>query len=118
MKIIIKGTHLDVTPALREYIHLKLLPISKFISSFEAGGEKNLKVEVARTTRHHIKGDVFYVELSLPIGKKVFYIEQRDQDVRAAIDKSKDRLKLELKRFNEKTRAKDRRVLSRLRLKG
>jgi putative sigma-54 modulation protein len=106
MKIVIKATQLDLTPPLKIYIERRLAPLERLVRSFEKAGELMLNVEVARATRHHKKGDVFYVELTMRVPQKTMRLEQNSPDVRIAIDKAKDRLKSELQRFKGKMQRK------------
>ncbi len=98
MQINIKGTGLDLTPAIEEYIERKFGSLGKFLKRFETQGEVRMEVEVARTTRHHRKGDVFYAEVNLHLPRKVIRAEHSDSDIRTAIDIIKDKLKLEIRK--------------------
>ncbi|MBI1984647.1 MAG: ribosome-associated translation inhibitor RaiA [Candidatus Wildermuthbacteria bacterium] len=102
MKINIKGTGLDLTPPLKEYIAKRLEPLSKFVKRYEEKGEIQMFVEVARTTKHHHKGNVFYAEVTLELPKKVLRAEAIDSDVRSAIDRTKDILRREMESYKEK----------------
>lgn len=108
MKIELLGTRLTLTPAIRAYAEQKIGGLAKFMRRFEAAGERTAFVELSRTTRHHRHGDVFYVEVTLPLPGKTVRVEEHHEDVRAAIDRAKDRLKEELSRFKGKTAAKPR----------
>jgi len=101
MQINIKATNLDLTPALKDYIEAKIGSLSKFLQRFEAEGVVEAWVEVGRTTRHHQKGNVFRAEADLRLPGKVLRAEDEDFDVRAAIDKIKDRLKREIERYKD-----------------
>ena len=82
-----------LTDALKEYITKRLAPLDRFLKRFERDGDVLLEVEVARSTRHHRKGDVYYIELNLSLPKKMIRIEHNDADVRAGIDVAHRRLK-------------------------
>jgi putative sigma-54 modulation protein len=123
MKIDIKATNLELTPAIREYIEIKIGSLSHFLKRFEtpkespegeqvpygagklptgrAKNEIEVFVEIARTTRHHRSGNVFYAEASFSIGKKLLRAEHSDWDIRVAIDEVKDRLQQEIKKYKE-----------------
>ena len=96
MRINITATKLVLTPALRTFIEQKLGSVAKLLKRFETKGERELFVEVARTTAHHRHGDVFYAEVTLELPGKTFRIEETDPDARIAIDRVKDRLKADL----------------------
>lgn len=102
MQIAIKASQIELNDSLREYINDKFLSLEKLTRSFEANGELFLKIEIARTTHHHNKGKVFYVECTLPIMSNLLRIEENNEDMHAAIDVAKDRMKVELEKFKER----------------
>jgi ribosomal subunit interface protein len=109
MKIEIKSTLLDVTPALKEYIEIKLKSVERMLSRFEKEGEVMAFVEIARTTKHHKRGEVYYAELTMSLGKnKPVRIEEYHKDIRAAIDAMKDSLKVHIAKIKgeEETKKK------------
>ncbi len=99
MKLNIKATGIDLTPALRAYIEEKIGAIEKFIKRFDADDVAEAHIEVARTTRHHHKGDVFYAEVNLRLPRQVLRATDEDFDIRVAIDKVKDRLRREVEKY-------------------
>jgi len=101
MQISIKSTNLDITPSIREYIETKINSLSRFLKRFEGRDEIKVFVEIARTTPHHKSGNVFYAEATFAIGKKIFRAEHSDWDIRIAIDKIKDKLQQETKKYKE-----------------
>lgn len=117
MQIIIRATGLELSDSLKTYVTEKFVLIEKMVKSFETNGELVLKVEIARTTHHHNKGNVFYVECSLPMGYKILRIEQTDEDMHSAIDLAKDRLKVEVEGLKMKMQGKDRKEIDKLRNK-
>jgi putative sigma-54 modulation protein len=102
MKISIKATNLELTPAIHEYIETKIGSLDHFLKRFESEGEIKVSVEIARTTKHHKSGNVFYAEVTFSIGKKLLRAEHSDFDIRVAIDKVKDKLQQEIKKYKEK----------------
>ena len=61
-------------------------------------------VEIARSTRHHRKGDVFYAEATfetVPGGKQMRGVAE-GPDIRLAIDQVKEKLKKEVRRYKDK----------------
>lgn len=102
MKINIKVTNLDLTPAIREYIEEKIGSLDRFLKSFETKSEIEVFVEIAHTTKHHRHGNVLYAEATASLGKKILRAEHSDWDIRVAIDKVKDKLQQEIKKYKEK----------------
>lgn len=99
MKIIIKSTNLELTDAIANYINKKISPLSRFLKKYEENSELNLNMEIAKTTRHHQKGDVFYVEINLKLPNKLLRAEEYNSDLYAAIDLAKDKIKQEILKF-------------------
>jgi len=76
--------------------------LDKFISKkFEEKGEIKVEIEIARLTKHHRQGDVFYAEANIHLPRKILRAEHSDWDVRVAIDKVKDKLQQEIKKYKE-----------------
>ncbi|MEK7624615.1 MAG: ribosome-associated translation inhibitor RaiA [Patescibacteria group bacterium] len=101
MKINIKASNLDLTPALNQYIEEKVGSLSKFLKKYEMEGDLNAQVEVARTTRHHHQGDVFRAEINLTLPKKVLRGVAEKNDIRIAIDEVKNELQREIVKYKE-----------------
>jgi ribosomal subunit interface protein len=102
MNISIKKT-LDVTPALAAYIEEKLMALGKFVKAFDRDGVVELKLEVARSSNHHRKGDeVFVARADLRLPGKILRAEAAASDIRKAIDAVRDRLHGEIKKYKEK----------------
>ncbi len=106
MKITIKNTQISPSPALTEYIQKRFSSLAKIIKKVEEKFVPLLSVEIARSTKHHQKGNVYYVEVNLKLPKKNLRIEQYDSQVRAAVDKAKKRLKVALEKYKEELEEK------------
>ena len=100
MKIIIKATNLELTPAINEYIEEKIGSLDKFLSKkFEKNSEIKIEVEIARTTKHHKSGAVYYAEANIHLPGKILRAEHFDWDIRVAIDRIRDILQQEIKKY-------------------
>jgi len=102
MKTHIKTTKLDLTPSLEVYVESKLGTLSKFVNKFEEEGVAELWIELARTTRHHYKGDVFLAEADLRLPGVVLRGEALESDIHAAIDKLRTILRMEIEKYKTK----------------
>jgi len=116
MKINIKSTNVELNEALRVHIEEKLGELEKFLGAFGpenlVSGEKEkieLWVEIGKTTKHHLKGDVFRAEVQFHLPKKSIRAEAINTDLRTAINEAKDELQREIKQYKEKRLGKDRR---------
>ncbi len=102
MKINIKSTDLKLTSSIEKYINDKIKDLSNLIKSFEEKGEVFIYFEIARTTKHHKQGKVFYAEANVDLLGDSIRVEHTDEDIRAAIDKVKDILKRKITEVKEK----------------
>ena len=101
MEINVKATNLELTAPLQEYIEEKIGSLEKFL--VKPGGAKEAHftawVEVARTTRHHHKGDVYYAECDIKLKGKMLRATDENFDIRVAIDAVRDKLQREIKKY-------------------
>ena len=101
MKIIIKTTQIELTPALKEYTEKKIGSLGKFLKKFDIKKEVEIFVEIGKTTKHHKSGEIFYAEATMELPKKVLRVENSSVDLRAAIDTIKDVLKQSIQKYKE-----------------
>ena len=101
MKIIIKTTQIELTPALKEYTEGKIGSLGKFLKKFDIKKEVEIFVEIGKTTKHHKSGEIFYAEATMELPKKVLRVENSNADLRAAIDSIKDVLKQSIQKYKE-----------------
>jgi putative sigma-54 modulation protein len=105
MNINLKGTGVVMTAAMKSYATAKIESLEKF---FE--GIISVNVELAKTTKHHQKGDLWRAEANIRVPRRIIRAEAVDKTLYAAIDRLKDELKRELRSMKEKTRSKTRRL--------
>lgn len=102
MQLDLKTTNLELTSPLKEYVEKRLEPLSRFVKRYEEKGEVRMFVELARITRHHQKGNVFYAEANVELPGKIVRAEATHEDIRAAVDVLKDVLKREFKKYKDR----------------
>lgn len=102
MRLQIKGTGFELTPALSQLIEKKFGSLAKLLARWEKNDEILLRVEIAKNTKHHNKGKIWYAEGNLDLPLKILRIEETNEEMYAAIDKLKDRLKNELLDLKDK----------------
>lgn len=109
MKINIKSTNISLNNALRLYIQKKIEEIEKFLGKFGSddflvGGKEKVEawVEIGKTTRHHLKGDVFRAEIQLYFLKRSLRAEAVDTDLRTAINTAAEEIQREIKRYKKR----------------
>ncbi len=101
MKISIKGTNLDLTPAIKEYVEMRVGPLEKFLGKSEHSADIIARVEIGRTTHHHQKGDIYRAEINIDIKKNIARAESVSEDIRAAIDEVADKVGRQLVKYKE-----------------
>lgn len=108
MRILIQGTKLDLTEPLKVYIEEKMQGLEKFLKRWDEKDSIVLRVEVARTSKHHKKGEVYYAEANLDIPHRVMRAESYHNDARLAINEVKKILEGEIKKYKGKEEGKRR----------
>jgi ribosomal subunit interface protein len=104
MKIDIKYTQFKPTEDIVEHVVKKIGSLERFLKSFEKDGEITVFVEIARSTKHHKKGDVFYAEATFETtpGGKTIRATDTQADIRISVDNVKEKLKKEIRRYKDK----------------
>jgi len=94
MRINEKGTNMQITSEIKDYLYKKLAHLEKFINQND---ESVLcEVELGKISAHHNKGDVYRTEINLHIaGKNLRAVSEMDE-LFAAIDIAKDEMVREL----------------------
>ncbi|TAK03624.1 ribosome-associated translation inhibitor RaiA [Patescibacteria group bacterium] len=96
MKLIsIKGTQIELTDAIKDYVNVKLEAIEKFTTDF--GEAAQISIECGRTSGHHNKGNVYRCEMNLQVPGKLLRAEREAEDLYEAIDFVKDELIRQIK---------------------
>ena len=102
MRIQIKSTGFELTPALQQLIEEKFRGFEKFLANWDKNDSVILRIEISKNTKHHQKGKIFYAEANLDLPKNVLRVEETNEDMHSAIDRLKDRLKNDLLRLKER----------------
>ena len=90
MKINIKATGIELTPAISDYVYKKISAIEKYIDKNNT--DVVAQVEVGKNTRHHKAGNIFRAEVHI-IGEGLdLYAVSDMEDLYAAIDTVKDEI--------------------------
>ena len=97
MHINIKSTNMELTQAIKDYIFEKVDSLEKFFNNAQQAD-----VEVGKTTRHHQKGDVFFCEINLSVPRTLLRAREEMDDLYKAINKAKERMQRELKKYKGK----------------
>ena len=100
MKIIIKGTHIDLTPEIRSAIDGKIGELDRFTSF--SGTDVEARVDVGRSTFHHQHGDVYFAKVDVHVSGRTVHAEAEGADIISALTEVKDQLQIEIKKFKQK----------------
>ena len=98
MKINLKATGIELTPAISDYATRKISAIEKYLADPDSA---TAYVEVGKSTKHHKQGPYFRAEVRVSGN---FYAKHEAEDLYAAIDLVRDEIAHEL------THAKDKRL--------
>ena len=90
MKIIIKATHVDLTPEIRSAINEKIGELERFTAFSNTDVEAH--VDVGRSTFHHQHGDVYFAKVDLHVNSRTIHAEAESPDIISALTEVKDTL--------------------------
>ncbi|MBN1325393.1 ribosome-associated translation inhibitor RaiA [Candidatus Falkowbacteria bacterium] len=99
MKIDIKGTNMELTEAIKDYVNEKIGGLERFFDNIIEA-----RVDVGKTSNHHQKGDVFRAEVNLQVPNTILRAEAEREDLYMAINEVKDEIQRQLKKYKEKMR--------------
>jgi putative sigma-54 modulation protein len=94
LNIDIRGTEIELTDGIVSAIETKLASLDKYMES--VGTPRELRVEAGMSTHHHNKGQIFRAVANLTIPGHQIHVEESAADLYDAIDRLKDKLKLEI----------------------
>ncbi len=107
MRIILKGTNVELNQELRDYVDEKIGGLDKFLKNVD--GNLEARVELAKTTRHHQQGNIYRAEVNLDFSGKVLRVEEEKEDLFSAIDGVEDELKRRIINYKDKRNTEMRR---------
>jgi ribosomal subunit interface protein len=100
MKINLKGTGMEITPEISDYLEKRLMGIEKFLPASDDAF--TLRVELGKTSNHHHSGEIFRAEINIYVGGKSFRAVSEKIDLNSAIDDVRDEISRELSSHKEK----------------
>ncbi len=108
MQIQITGKGIELSEAVKDYVDKKMLALNKFYN------EKIIRADVVVgvNSEHHQNGDKFFAECKLDVpGKNLFALKEEDS-LYKAVDKIRDYLELELKKYKmmQRVSEKDKKI--------
>ncbi|OGH66382.1 MAG: ribosomal subunit interface protein [Candidatus Magasanikbacteria bacterium RIFCSPHIGHO2_02_FULL_47_14] len=106
MIITIKGTEIELTDALKQYVEDKFGGLTKYFDNITRA-----EVDIGLRTHHHKNGKIYYAEVNLHVPRKILRVVKDAEDLYKAINKVKDHLKVELDTMKEKMRTKNKKEI-------
>jgi putative sigma-54 modulation protein len=100
MRINEKGTNMQITDEVKDYLYKKLDHIEKFLNP--ADESVLCQVELGKISRHHNKGDVYRTEINLHTAGRNFRAVSEMDDLFASIDIAKDEMVREIQSNKDK----------------
>jgi putative sigma-54 modulation protein len=85
MNIIIKGSHIEISPAVEAYVTKKLKTLEKFLNV-----NSRVEADLGKISNHHKSGDIFKAEINVNSHGQFSRVVAEDSDLYAAIDKVQD----------------------------
>src|SRR5438105_3098909 len=90
----IKGSGISLTPSITEYVDKRLKKVTKVLGNDTA---LQCDVELAKTTAHHQKGEIFMAEIHIVGSGKDIFARSQQEDLYSAIDIVTDEVLSEVK---------------------
>ena len=90
----IKTTNISLTPAIADYVNKRLAKVQKILKDNQT---VQCDIELARTTMHHQKGDIFRAEIHIVAAGRNCYSASEKSDLFSAIDNMRDGIMSELR---------------------
>lgn len=107
MNIKIKATDIKLTNYLVKLVDQKIKKIEKLISDVP---DLIAEVELGKSTRHHLKGDVFRAEVQVEVpGGKILRAVSMKEDFRSALTDVREELEVQIKKYKDKISLEKRR---------
>ncbi|MCH8049378.1 ribosome-associated translation inhibitor RaiA [Patescibacteria group bacterium] len=101
----IKGTNIDISDYIEDYVENKLKAVAKLTEKFEPC---DIRIDVGKTTKHQSKGRIFHAEFNLTIPGKMLRAEATGYDLYDAIDIAANELRRRVVDFRDKMIEADR----------
>ncbi len=114
MEIIVRAKDIELTPHLENYTRKKFSSIKRFIPKLIEKEEEDkeklgkdvsrvlMEIEIERLTSGQRKGDIYRTEVHLTFPGKKIRAEETAELVKEAVDRTKDDLERQVKKFKEK----------------
>lgn len=110
MRTNIKAKNIELTEAIKAYIHKKMNMLDRVAHHHGKTEDAVAYVEIEKLTgSHHRKGRVFRAEVQVDLKSHLLRVEKSTSDLYKAIDKVKDEMERQLVRIKDKELTKRKR---------
>lgn len=92
----IKTHHIDLTPAITDYIEKRLSKVDQLIDDSDTSAQ--IDIEIGKEVPDQHSGDIFYAKISLHIAGEYLFADTKKDDLYAAIDAAKEEIVREVRR--------------------
>lgn len=100
MQINVQANDIELTDPLREYIDKRIGSLDRYLKRFDQDLIR-AEVEVARTTKHHRQGEIYYAEVNLSLPGRLLRATHKAEDIRVAVDRVRELLKREIRKYKD-----------------
>ncbi|MBI2473510.1 ribosome-associated translation inhibitor RaiA [Candidatus Uhrbacteria bacterium] len=100
----IKGTNMLLTDAIKSRVTSQAVALEKLTKGFEPAAE--LRVEVGKSTKHHVKGPFYLAEFQLHVPGTELRASVLEEDLYHAISQARDQIRRQLKGYKDKLKEK------------
>lgn len=107
--ISVKGSNMELTEAIKNYLDDKLMVVNKLVVDFEPVAE--LMIDVGVSSKHHNKGPHFRCEFTLHVPGTVLRVDQESETLYEAIDVAVGDLRRQVLDFKERLQDKSQKVV-------
>ncbi len=107
MKVDITPENITITPAIDQYLELRLSAIGKYIDADDESAKAD--VYLVKTTEHHKQGKIFKAKINLHVSGWSGQAEAVDENLYNAINEMKSEIIRQLKTHRKKNQTKERR---------
>ncbi len=101
MLLQIESKNIKLDDALIIWVEKKIGGLEKFLKKIDPAAVE-LRVEIGKPSRHHRKGPVWYAEANLKVPRKLLRAVSTDKDLRTAVNRVKDELQEQIKKYFRK----------------
>jgi ribosomal subunit interface protein len=102
MRTMIQATNLELTDTLRMYTEKKIIGAVHKFKRVSEDPATDIRVEIGKTTKHHKSGNVYFAEVNLTVSGTLLRAVTKHEDLHAAIDKTKDVIGRQIRKYLEK----------------